>query len=122
VKCAVCSREARGFGWFDARLPRDDPRREGSYRRFCSMRCQGAYSKLMERTGGRMIDPTDMEQAAMAACLGPLGDYVAALGLDRPLAVYTRDQVLGLVDLVVTTYQDHMVASHERAAEGGTPF
>lgn len=67
-----------------------------------------------------MIDPTEMEQAAMAACLGPLGDYVAALGLDKPLADYTREQVLGLVDVVVTSYQDRMVASHEQAA--GTPF
>ncbi|MDH5328182.1 MAG: DUF6511 domain-containing protein [Gammaproteobacteria bacterium] len=61
-----------------------------------------------------------MEQAAIAACLGPLGDYVAALGLDKPLADYTKDQILGLVDVVVTTYQDRMVAGHE--AQAGVPF
>jgi hypothetical protein len=120
VICAVCSRQARGFGWFDPNLRRDDPRRAESVRHFCSLRCQRAYANLMKKTGGRMIDPTETEQAAMRACLGPLGGYVAALGLDKPLADYTRDQVLGLIDLVVTTYQDHMVTGHERAA--GTPF
>ncbi|MDH5528174.1 MAG: DUF6511 domain-containing protein [Nitrospirota bacterium] len=67
-----------------------------------------------------MIDPTEMEQAALAACLGPLGDYVTALGLDTPLAAYSKDQILGLIDVVVTTYQDQMVAGHE--AQAGVPF
>jgi len=67
-----------------------------------------------------MIDLSEMEQAAMATCLGPLGDYVAALGLDTPLAEYSRDQVLGLIEVVVTAYQDQMVAGHE--AQAGVPF
>jgi len=117
--CAVCSRQARGFGWVNPRLTRSDPRRPASYRKFCSLRCQGAYSNLMKRTG-KMIDPTEMEQAALAACLGPLGDYVTALGLDTPLAAYSKDQILGLIDVVVTTYQDQMVAGHE--AQAGVPF
>jgi len=68
-----------------------------------------------------MIDPSEMEQAAMATCLGPLGDYVAVLGLDTPLSGYTKDQVLGLIDVVITTYQDRMVAGHEAQAKG-VPF
>ena len=67
-----------------------------------------------------MIDPTEMEQAALAACLKPLGDYVAALGLDKPLAAYSKNQVLGLIEVVITTYQDRMVAGHEQLA--GVPF
>jgi len=69
---------------------------------------------------GTMIDPTEMEIAAMTDCLGPLGDYVAALGLDTPLAAYSKDQVLGLIEVVVTAYQDRMVAGHE--AQAGVPF
>ena len=67
-----------------------------------------------------MIDPTEMEQAAMAACLGPLGDYVTALGVDRSLAEYDKGQVLGLIEVVITAYQDQMVAGHEQQA--GVPF
>ncbi|MDH5528382.1 MAG: DUF6511 domain-containing protein [Nitrospirota bacterium] len=67
-----------------------------------------------------MIDPTEMEIAAMTDCLAPLGDYVAALGLQTPLAEYSRDQVLGLIEVVVTAYQDRMVDGHEQAA--GVPF
>ena len=61
-----------------------------------------------------MIDPSEMEQEAMATCLAPLGDYVAALGLDTPLSAYSKEQVLGLIDVVVTTYQDRMVAGYEQ--------
>lgn len=49
-----------------------------------------------------MIDPTHNEKAAMAAVLPSLGEYVAALGMDRPLAAYSREEILGLVDVVLT--------------------
>jgi hypothetical protein len=39
--CAVCRRRARGFGWFDARFALADPRREQTFRWFCSLVCQG---------------------------------------------------------------------------------
>lgn len=55
-----------------------------------------------------MIDPTHNEKAAMAAVLPSLGEYVAALGLDRPLAAYTRDEILGLVDVVLSTYFERL--------------
>ena len=63
-----------------------------------------------------MIDPSDMEIAAMRACLAPLGEYVGEIGMQRPLADYSRDEVLMLIDVVVTAYQDCMVAEHERMA------
>lgn len=55
-----------------------------------------------------MIDPTHNEKAAMAAVLPSLGEYVAALGLDRPVAAYTREEILGLVDVVLTGYFEHL--------------
>ena len=63
-----------------------------------------------------MIDPTELERAAMQAALAPLGDYVASIGMERPLADYSRAEVLTLIEVVVTAYQDHMV---EARAHGG---
>ena len=116
MKCAVCHRTARGFGWFNPRVPRSDPSRYNDKWVFCSRRCQEAFSKLMNKTEGRMIDPSDMEIAAMQSCLAPLGEYVGSIGMQRPLADYSRQEVLMLIDIVVTAYQDRMLQEHERMA------
>ena len=116
MKCAVCHRTARGFGWFNPRVPRSDPSRYNDKWVFCSRRCQEAFSKLMNKTEGRMIDPSDMEIAAMQSCLAPLGEYVGSIGMQRPLADYSRQEVLMLIDVVVTAYQDRMLQEHERMA------
>lgn len=69
-----------------------------------------------------MIDPTDMEIAAMKACLVPLGDYVGAIGMERAMADYSRDEVLMLIEVVITAYQDRMIAEHERQAAKDRAF
>lgn len=69
-----------------------------------------------------MIDPSDLELAAMASCLAPLGEYVGAIGMQRPLSDYRKDEVLMLIDVVVTAYQEHMLAWHERMAEKDRAF
>ena len=63
-----------------------------------------------------MIDPSEMEMTAMGGCLSPLGEFVGAIGMDRPLANYSREEVMTLIDVVVTAYQQHMTAEHERMA------
>lgn len=55
-----------------------------------------------------MIDPTKNESAAMEAALMPLGEYVASIGMNRPLANYQKDEVLALIETVVTAYQDNL--------------
>ncbi len=55
-----------------------------------------------------MIDPTDLELEAMAAALKPLGEYVASIGMHRPMSAYAREEVLTLIDVVVTAFRDHM--------------
>jgi hypothetical protein len=122
VKCAVCHRKAKGYGWFNPRVPRSDPSRHNDKWVFCSRPCQEAFSKLMNKTEGQMIDPSDMEIAAMQSCLGPLGEYVGSIGMQRPLAYYSRDEVLMLIDVVVTRYQDSMLAEHERMAARDRQF
>ena len=63
-----------------------------------------------------MIDATETERAAMVAALRPLGDYVAQSGLQRPLADYTRDDILTLVEVVIDAYHDHLVEAAEHEA------
>lgn len=122
MTCAVCSRTAKGFGYFNPRLPRSDPRRYSDRWLFCSMRCQNAFSLLMEKSGGHMIDPSDMELAAMASCLAPLGEYVASIGMQRPLADYCKEEVLMLIEVVISAYQERMLAEHERMADKERAF
>ena len=86
MKCAVCAREARGFGYFNAALRRTEPRRYSDRWVFCSIRCMNAFSKVMERLTSievhAVIDPSDLELAAMRAALTPLGDYVSNIGME----------------------------------------
>ena len=63
-----------------------------------------------------MIDATVTERAAMAAALHPLGEFVAEVGLEKPLADYTREQILTLVEVVVDAYHEHLVEAAEREA------
>ncbi len=63
-----------------------------------------------------MIDPSEMEIAAMQSCLAPLGEYVGYIGMQRPIADYSRDEVLALIDVIVSAYQDQMLEAHERMA------
>ena len=122
MKCAVCHRKAKGFGWFNPRVRRSDPSRYNDRWVFCSRRCQESFSTLMNKTEGQMIDPSDMEVAAMQSCLGPLGEYVGSIGMQRPLADYTREEVLTLIHVAVTKYQDHMLEEHERMAAKDRAF
>ncbi len=49
-------------------------------------------------------------------------EYVASIGMDRPLADYGKDEVLRLVEVVVDAYQAHMLAEHERMVERDRTF
>ena len=122
MKCAICYRKAKGYGWSNPRFKLGDPRRHSDQWVFCSRRCQDAFCKLMIKTEARMIDPSDMELVAMRACLSPLGEYVGSVGMERPLADYTRDEVLTLIDVIVTAYQDQMIEEHERMAARDRAF
>lgn len=122
MKCAICYRKAKGYGWFNPRLKPSDPNRYSDKWVFCSRRCQDAFCLLMTKTEARMIDPSDMELAAMRACLSPLGEFVGSIGMQRPLADYTREEVLTLIEVVVTAYQDQMIEEHERMASKDRAF
>lgn len=97
--CALCRREGRGWGWFD---PHAAPRK---HHRFCSKNCRDRF----RNRGLHMVDPTDREKKGMEAALGPLGEYVASIDMTRPMADYSRDEILTLIEVVITAYQDHML-------------
>ena len=105
MNCAICYRKAKGYGWFNPRLKPSDPNRYSNKWVFCSRRCQDAFCLLMTKTEARMIDPSDMELAAMRACLSPLGEYVGSIGMERPLADYTREEVLTLIAQGLQTFE-----------------
>ena len=112
--CAVCYREARGFGW-------SDPRRNQPAKAFCSMRCMNIFvSKQLN--GGNMIDPTNIEKRAMQSALAPLGEYVSEIGMNKPLAMYTKSEIETLVEVVVTAYQEFMQCEEEHTKDQEVPF
>lgn len=55
-----------------------------------------------------MIDPTKHEQDAMQSAIKPLGEYVASIGMHRPLANYTKEEILTVIEVVVTAYHEHL--------------
>jgi hypothetical protein len=72
------------------------------------MRCQDIHLRRVKAGGGVVIDPTHNEKAAMEAVLPRLGEYVASIGMDRPLAAYSREEILRMVDVVLTAYFDNL--------------
>lgn len=55
-----------------------------------------------------MIDPTHNEKAAMECVLPHLGEYVASVGMDKPLSAYSREEILQMVDVVLTAYFENL--------------
>lgn len=60
-----------------------------------------------------MIDPTDFERDSMNKALRPLGEYVAEIGTDKAFQDLTREQVLMLIEVVVTAYMDELSKGSE---------
>jgi len=44
----------------------------------------------------------------MESVLPRLGEYVASVGMDKPLSAYSREQILHMVDVVLTAYFDNL--------------
>lgn len=64
-----------------------------------------------------MIDPTKHEKKAMKSALAPMGEYVASIGMSRGLDNYTKEEVLTLVEVVVTAYHDKLFELTSKAYE-----
>ncbi|MDF5949192.1 DUF6511 domain-containing protein [Pseudomonas aeruginosa] len=101
MKCWVCKRQARGYGHTDGRFKTADPRRYVLDWVFCSRRCQDAFHALygnwqrakdgrIDRTEVAMIDPSDVELAAMRQCLKAFGEAAGEIGFGKPLGDYSK--------------------------------
>ncbi|MBF0148252.1 MAG: hypothetical protein HQL84_17135 [Magnetococcales bacterium] len=54
-----------------------------------------------------MMNATDLEKEAMTTALRPLGEFIASIGMHRPLADYSKEEVLNMIKVVVSSYQDY---------------
>ena len=63
--------------------------------------------------GVAMIDPSEMESAAMKQCLKFFGEAAGEIGFTKPLGDYSEAQALQVIEAIVTGYTEAMVAHHE---------
>ena len=121
MKCHICSRQAKGYGYFNPKFKRSDPLRYSRLGVFCSRRCQEAFSKAMKKLNdcseAGVIDPSEMETESMHSALVPLGEFVGSIGMDRPFSQYSKAEVLRLIEVVIDAYQGSMLTKHEEQAE-----
>ncbi len=71
-----------------------------------------------------MIDPTPYEIAAMRAAIQPMAEYIGAdVGYNKPIQDYSREEILTLIEVIVTAYQDSLQkAAHQQWPEIEIPF
>lgn len=124
MKCWVCKRQARGYGHTDNRHGVGAPRRYPLDWVFCSRRCQDAFHALygnwqrakegrIDKTEVAMINPSDVERAAMRQCLKAFGEAAGGIGFEKPLGDYSESEALRVIDAIVTCWSEAMVAHHE---------
>lgn len=104
--CSNCLREARGFGFISPPLRASDLRNTRYRKFFCSRNCQEIFSNNFKQN--KMINITKLEKDSIEYALKPVGEYVAQVGMNRPLADYSREEVLCLIEVAVTAYWDFM--------------
>ena len=60
-----------------------------------------------------MIDPSDVELAAMRKCLKSFGEAAGEIGFAKPLGDYSEAEAFSVIDAIVTCYTEAMVEHHE---------
>jgi hypothetical protein len=112
--CAVCMSHTRGFGWLDPHRPRG----KRTYRWFCSMGCQAAFT-LKARKGLSMVDFNEDETQALPAVMRALAPEMERIGWDRPLAQLTQNDMHRLIAVTIEAFRVKMA---EIALEDEIPF
>ena len=97
--CAVCLGPTRGFGWFDPTKPRG----KRTYRWFCSMQCQSAFTRKAKK-GLTMIGITNEERLAIAMVLKRIGNMMELIGWDKRLCDLSETDVTALIEEVLEGY------------------
>ena len=111
--CPICNRFPRGWGYTDPRFRMASPMGRETIRSFCSQTHQQFYHRIKQQHGEDvMIDPTGHEIAAMRSAIKPLSEYIEhEMGWETPLSDYDRDEILTLIEVVVTAYHESLIAA-----------
>ncbi|MBB5690896.1 hypothetical protein FHS88_003036 [Roseomonas alkaliterrae] len=110
--CALCSREAKGFGYVhEMRLG------EFPHHRFCSMACCDAGGALARRSNG-VIDKTQMEARAIKEARRPLAEVLVELQLMAPF----HNRSAAEIDRIIEACVDGFQASMQRQAAERDPL
>jgi len=102
VPCALCGREARGFGYCHGLRWDRHP-----YYRFCSMACLMAGSANTKRNHG-MIDKTDMETRAIVEARRMLAEALTEMGLMEPFFDRQAEDIDRVIEACVDGFQAAM--------------
>ena len=97
--CAICRREARGFGYVHQLRPDQYP----TYQ-FCSLRCLDAGAALAARHSGM----TDMERQAIKEARRPFAEALTELGLMEHFFDLSAEQIDQLIEAAVDGFQQSM--------------
>lgn len=111
--CAICKRQAHGFAFIQPPLRASNPANRKMMKHFCGMNCQKIFSNHFKENN--MIDLTVTEKEAIESALKPVGEYVAEIGMDRPLSNYSREEVLCLIEVALSAYFDFMQCKEKEA-------
>lgn len=103
ILCAICNREARGFGFclslrFDLH----------PHHRFCSMRCLDRGEAIAREANG-MIDKTAREMQALKDARRPFAEAITELGLMPVFHNRPPEHIAQIIEAVVTGYVDSML-------------
>ncbi|WP_240790177.1 DUF6511 domain-containing protein [Roseomonas sp. HF4] len=112
LTCALCRREAKGFGYVHELRVGLHPKLS-----FCSMRCCEAGSALARRSGG-VIDKTPMEVRAVKDARRPLAAVLVELHLMAPF----HDRSAMEIDRIIEACVDGFQASMQRQAAERDPL
>ena len=99
--CAICRRDARGWGFAPGLIGVDAPAVK-----LCSRYCQDLAARLKG-----MINTNQHEVNALAAAGQSGGAYVEAIA-KTDLATWSEEDWATLIDVVVTAFQDHLRAAY----------
>jgi hypothetical protein len=103
ILCAICNREARGFGFclslrFDLH----------PHHHFCSMRCLDRGEAIAREANG-MIDKTAREIQALKDARRPFAEAITELGLMPVFHDRKPEDIAQIIEAVVTGYVDSML-------------
>jgi len=109
--CWVCHRPPRGFGW-------SNNQSHTLIKVFCSRVCQQMHSQKIKQgqqtTAVHSRKAPPLERDLIQALLKPLGEYVAHIGIDKPLGDYQKTEIVGLMVTLLETYHELLIKHYQQ--------